>query len=584
MDPVVTVEADSVTVEPGGQASVTVRVRNLSSIVEGFRLDVLGEAAGWARVLPDRIEVLPQGEAMATVLFTPPSGVNTRAGQVPFGVRVVSQVDAGASAVAEGDLQVGDVSLSQVKITPATSKGRFSARHRVEFSNWGNTPVRLKLEASDPDEALAFLIAPELLDLPLGSSGAARIKVRARRPFMRGTPLRRQFRVTGRPLEPGRFDPTPGPAPQPYGHDPTVPAVDGAFEQRPIVGRGLLPLAVLAIAAAGVIGYLSSRPDKDPADETVGPPPPVAFAAEPISHDTARLHWDPGDRIDSYTVLTVDPATVNDPDPKVITTSPPIPGEQGQFDVPKLKAASQNCFQLVAVRGKAKSVPTKPQCITTAALKPPGAPPTPTDVAVKFADGMALITWQDASGGKADHIIRRGDTIVTTIDKPINEAKVDIVEGQLCYTVEASTGKAVSDPSPPVCLPDGTTSAGVGGAVGGGGGGGGSTPTNLKIVAVPNGNLIPTEDPLSLKNAQDRLAALKAMDIPTAGILLSTEYPDIEPALPKATYLVYIAGFDSEDKATAFCQGKGLVCHTFTPGPHQQVAAPAASGPPATTP
>ena len=45
MDPVVTVDTDSVTVEPGGQASVTVRVRNPSSIVEGFRLDVLGDAA-----------------------------------------------------------------------------------------------------------------------------------------------------------------------------------------------------------------------------------------------------------------------------------------------------------------------------------------------------------------------------------------------------------------------------------------------------------------------------------------------------------------------------------------------------------
>ena len=109
MDPVVTVDTDSVNVEPGGQASLTVRVRNRSSIVEGFRLDVLGEAAGWARVLPDHLEVLPQGEAIATVLFSPPTGVTTRAGQVPFGVRAVSQIDVGSSGVAEGDLQVGGV-------------------------------------------------------------------------------------------------------------------------------------------------------------------------------------------------------------------------------------------------------------------------------------------------------------------------------------------------------------------------------------------------------------------------------------------------------------------------------------------
>ena len=215
MDPLVTVDTDSVSVEPGGQASLTVRVRNVSSIVEGFRIDVLGEASPWARVLPDHLEVLPQGEGIATVLFSPPSGVATRAGAVPFGVRATSQVDANASAVAEGDLSVGGVSLSQAKITPVTSKGRFSAKHRVEFSNWGNTPLRLRLEASDPDNALGFLVTPEYLDLPLGTSGHAKVKVRSRKPQWRGLPSRRTFRVVGRPLAPGSFEPAPGPAPQP---------------------------------------------------------------------------------------------------------------------------------------------------------------------------------------------------------------------------------------------------------------------------------------------------------------------------------------------------------------------------------
>ena len=74
MDPVVTVDTDTLSVEPGGQASVTVHIRNRSSIVEGFRLDVLGEAAPWARGLPDHVEGLPQGEAGGTGLFAPPPG------------------------------------------------------------------------------------------------------------------------------------------------------------------------------------------------------------------------------------------------------------------------------------------------------------------------------------------------------------------------------------------------------------------------------------------------------------------------------------------------------------------------------
>lgn len=579
MDPVVTVDADTVTVEPGGQASVTVRVRNLSSIVEGFRLDVLGEASGWARVLPDHIEVLPQGEALATVLFTPPSGVNTRAGQVPFGVRVVSQVDAAASAVAEGDLQVGNVSLSQAKITPVTSKGRFSSRHRLEFSNWGNTPVRLKLEASDPDQALGFLVSPEFLDLPLGSSRAARLRVRARKPFFRGPPQRRAFRVTGRPLEPGRYEPTPGPGPQPYGYDPTVPAVDGAFEQKPIIGRGLLPLAVVAIVAAGAIGYLSSRPEKNPENETVAPPPPEAFAAKALSHDTARLTWTPGDRIDSYTVLTVDPATASDQDPKVIDTKKGVPGEQGQVDMGKLKAHSQNCFQLVAVRGKARSAPTKAQCVTTAEVNAPGAPAVPTNVAVRADNGKALITWTDASKGQADHIIRRGANIVTQVNKPLTEARVDIVANDLCYTVEASKDGAVSEPSSPVCLPPGTTGAGVVG-----GGGSGAVGGDLKIIAVPQGGLRVQEDPLSETASLQQRDELRKRGITTADVLLTTEYPSITPPFALATFLVYIPGFDSEDQAQAYCQQQKLVCTTYTPGPRQQIAAPSGGGTGGATP
>jgi hypothetical protein len=566
MDPVVTVDADTVSVEPGGQASVTVRVRNLSSIVEGFRLDVLGEASGWARILPDHVQVLPQGEAMATVLFNPPSGVNTRAGQVPFGVRVVSQVDAGASAVAEGDLQVGNVSLNQAKITPVTSRGRFSARHRVEFANWGNTPVRLRLEAADPDDALGFLVAPEILDLPLGVSRSARVKVRARKPFFRGTPLRRTFRVVGRPLEAGRFDPAPGPSPQPYGYDPTQPAVDGAFEQKAIVGRGLVPLLVLAVVAAGAIGYLTSRPEKNPADESVAPPPVANLEAAPISHDAVRLTWDPGERIDEYTVLTIDPETADQPDPRVIDSQRGPSGVQAQFDVAKLKAGTRYCFQIVAQRGDAKSVPTTPQCVTTPRVDAPDAPEVPIDVNVRVDGENALITWGDPSGGKADHIIRRGtDTIVETVDHPKNEVRVPIVEGELCYTVEASLGGAVSKPSAPKCLPDGTTADGTTPGSGG-------DPENPGIIAVADNAFFPAEDLDPQGRANDLRDELAAKGV-KAQVLLSSEFPNMTPVVTKVSYMVYVAGFPNTDVALTYCQ-KNVApkCSTFLTGPRQPVA------------
>lgn len=614
MDPVVTVDNDNVTVEPGGQANVVVRVRNLSTIVEGFRLEVLGDAAPWAQVLPGNLEVLPQDEAQATVLFAPPAGVTTRAGQVPFGVRAVSTVDPGAAAVAEGDLHVGRVSSSQARITPATSKGRFSGRHRVEMSNWGNTPVRLALEVSDPDEALGFLVTPDVLDLPLGATGTAKVRVRARKPFFRGAPVRRSFRLTGRPLAPGALEPAPGPAPQPYGYDPETPAVDGAFEQRPILGRGMIPLAVAAIAAAGAIGFLTSRGGDDPADESVAPPAPQSFAADAVTADTVRLTWQPGDRVDGYTVFDIDPATREDADPVARSVDDSIPGDQGQHDVAERDQGTEYCFQLAAVRGEATSARTEPQCVTTPQVAAPGSPATPTDlVAEPGDDGAVRLTWTDPSEGVASHVVTRGSAVVAVVDAPLTEAMVEVAGDDRCFQVHAKVDELMSEPSDEACLEPtddggggggggtpggggggtpsgGGSGSGSGGGSGGAGGGGGGAPGNLGVIAVPVPRGVPSvDDPNGLALAEAFRDELRAQGI-EAGVLLSTEYPDLEPPLANASYLVYVPGYDSPAEATADCTRLGLSCDAYTPGaPRPGAAAPGstattATGPPTSAP
>ncbi len=572
MDPVVTVDDDNVTVEPGGQASVIVRVRNLSSIVEGFSLDVLGDAAPWAQVLPGRLEVLPQGEAQATVLFAPPPGVATRAGQVPFGIRAVSQVDPTASAVVEGDLHVGNVSLSQGKITPATSKGRWSGRHRIELSNWGNTPVRLALEVSDPDEALGFLITPDVLELPLGTTRTAKLKVRARKPFFRGAPLRRSFRVVGRPLAPGERRPAPGPAPQPYGYDPDQPAVDGAFEQRPIIGRGVLPVAVVALVAAGAIGFLTSRSGDDPKREITPPPAPRAFTAASLTGDSIRLNWEPGERADSYTAYVVDPATRDDERPRVIDQIDSIPGEQGQFDVPELEHSTEYCFQLAAIRGEATSARTDPQCASTAQVAGPGAPATPTDVtAERTDDGKVRVSWVDATDGAANHLVARGTSVLVVVEPAVSEQIVDATDDELCFTVQAKKGDQVSEPSEEACVeppPEG----GAGGEGGGGAGAvpfvpGGPAPGDLGVVAVPltPPGLTFVDDASGLALAEQTRQQLVAQGL-QPGLLLSTDYPELTPRVSAAAYLVHLPGFDTPEDALAACAAQGLTCETYTPG------------------
>src|SRR3954452_6758666 len=124
-DPLLRLDATSVTVQPGGQAQVGVTVTSASDIVEGYSLSVVGaQPSQWAEVVPPTVNVYPGAEATAVVVFSPPSGTGAASGRFPFGVKAASTESADASSVVEGTVELGAVSGLQAKIVPVTSSGR----------------------------------------------------------------------------------------------------------------------------------------------------------------------------------------------------------------------------------------------------------------------------------------------------------------------------------------------------------------------------------------------------------------------------------------------------------------------------
>jgi len=370
-DPVVRLEPTRLTVEPGGQTRVVVTVRNPGSIVEGFRLEVLGEGpASWAEVIPPEVPVYPQQEATATVVFSPPAGPAAPGGVFPFGVRAASVVDPSSSAVAEGDLEIGRVFGLQSKLTPVTSSGRWRGRHTIALTNWGNAPVRLRLVASDPDQRLGLLVNPEIVEVPLGGTNIARLKVRTRQPFLRGTRVRLPFQVAGEPDPP---DPVMSGPPSPL-PDPRRLVLDGALMQKPILSRGTVGLGIvagLAVVAVTVLALRTGVAQRSSDDE--GPPDPPSLTAAATTADTVRLSWPQAERIDSYKILVVDPAS------NATIESIPVSKDLERYDVPKLRPGSRHCFQLQALHGKLTSGRSNLACTTTArGPAAPGPTPTPT--------------------------------------------------------------------------------------------------------------------------------------------------------------------------------------------------------------
>ncbi len=197
-----------VTVDPGSQASVEIRVKNTGTVVDQFALEVLGDATAWAAADPPTLSLFPGAEGTARITFRPPRSSNVPAGPLPFGVRVQSHEDAAGSVVEEGTVQVGAFQEPSGELIPRTSRGSRAGRHELALDNRGNVPLAASFEGVDVDKLVGFEIDPPSMSVAPGAAGFAKLRVRAKSTFWRGTPRSHPFqvRVTAEGLAPVVLD------------------------------------------------------------------------------------------------------------------------------------------------------------------------------------------------------------------------------------------------------------------------------------------------------------------------------------------------------------------------------------------
>jgi hypothetical protein len=398
-DPILRLDPERLSVEPGGQVALTLTVTNPGTIVDGYTVDVVSTTPlPWAQVSPSTLSVYPQQEATAVITFAPPSGPGAPSGSLPFGVRVWSESPGGGSAVAEGDLDVGSVSGLQAKLTPIASTGRWSGKHTLKVSNWGNAPARLRIVPEDPAQALGFLASPEVLDIPLGGEVTSRIKVRTRHPVLRGSLQRLPFQIACEPDVPAGAG---GPVPATSTTD--RPVADGAFNQKPILTRMVVVVAGLVLLAGiGAAAWaLTHSGESAGPDANTNPDRPTGFKAlDNKSPENVQLVWDEMDGVDGFNVYYIDP----------VTEKRQAPQEVG--DATTVNAAlppdTFMCFALAAQRGGLVGPLSEPECGETepAATKDepaPGAPsPSVTVTPPPAGGGDGGDGGGDGGGGDGD--------------------------------------------------------------------------------------------------------------------------------------------------------------------------------------
>ena len=515
--------------------SVRVTLRNVGHIIEGFRFEVKGEGVcDWAEVSPPRVECDVDQEKSAVVLISPPADMSARSGTFPFAVLAVSVVDASSSAAAEGDLEIGQVYGLTSKITPVTSTGRWRGSHRVQFTNWGNGPVKLHLQASDPDERLGFLVAPESLAVPLGGTVEARVRARTRAPFLRGTPVRLPFQVVAEPF--GSVDTGTAPSAAP---DPQRQVLDGAMLQKPIISRFIVVAAALVVmlGVAGVGLALSGFGETGEA-----PARPAAFVVDGTTEDSVILAWRRSSGLEAYRLLSIDPD-----DRETVTDTRPLDEALGQFTVRGLDSDVRYCFALAAVANGKPSRQTGTECAKT--QKPPAKEIpslTGVDVGNEQKDSLTL-TWTPIDDLAADEYepqeVRADGAVVDVLERvPAVQAQAEVTGldpgTEHCYQVVVYAGADHSAPSEVVC---GTTKATSTDGGNGTNGGDGSNPEEAPTSGAP----VP-EDWVLVFGTQDieataieNVATLRADGFEDAAYVASQDFPNLLDG-DLDTFVVYV--------------------------------------------
>lgn len=236
--------ARQLSVAPGGQASVEIKVRNNGTVVDQFALQVLGDAGGWSTAEPPTISLFPGAEQTARITFRPPRRPDVPAGPLAFGVRVASQEDPAGSVVEEGVLQVEPFAETGAELAPRTSRGRRSATHDLAIDNRGNTVLNASITGLDPDRTMAYDIKPPGLVVDAGQAAFSKVTVRPRRRFWRGQPRTHSFQL--------QLDGGPAPV-----------MVGGSMLQEPMLPPWFLKalaLLVAAIVALVLAWFLFLRP------------------------------------------------------------------------------------------------------------------------------------------------------------------------------------------------------------------------------------------------------------------------------------------------------------------------------------
>lgn len=286
MGTTVSLQQTSLRVDPGSSVSTEMRVRNNGSVVDQFSFQPLGDAAAWITVTPPAVRLFPDTDEVVTITIAPPRNSTSRAGVATWAVKAVPQEDPAGAAVTEGTVEVGTFVELGAELQPVTGRGRLTGRFELAVDNRGNVPVPIRINGTDPEQALGFEINPPQVDAEPGAAHFAKLRIKPADKIWRGQPKNHPFQVLVEPQ--ARLA-----APDAGGSGEALPApmapivVNGNLLQEPVIPKWFLK-ALLALIALLIALFILWKTLLKPSVESAAREVAIEEVA-PVSSAVAQL-------------------------------------------------------------------------------------------------------------------------------------------------------------------------------------------------------------------------------------------------------------------------------------------------------
>ncbi|GAA0299655.1 ricin-type beta-trefoil lectin domain protein [Streptomyces polychromogenes] len=231
--------------DPGGSATVRLRLRNTGDVVDEYRFEPVGAVAPWTTVEPATLRLYPGTTGTVELTFAPPRTPDATAGPNPFAVCITPTEHPEAVTVPEGNLTVTPFSEVRAELVPPTVKGRFRGRPRLAIDNLGNTTLTASISGSDNGDELSYEIRPGNVQIEPGRAAFVKATLKPREIIWFGSKQQRPYTLS-------------------VHRSGTAPlAVDGRYVQRGFLPGWLATFfgVLLALTVTFVLLWIAYKPD-----------------------------------------------------------------------------------------------------------------------------------------------------------------------------------------------------------------------------------------------------------------------------------------------------------------------------------